>query len=103
MFRYYFFVFDKGAYGNVVSLPGECRDVNGKKVEQGNHIPKKYVMFINIVINQLWHKQCDIQLDSFIDLHYNSQIDCDNLIGYNTGTILFLSITRSYFSRKQSI
>uniref|UniRef100_A0A4Y0BJS4 VWFC domain-containing protein n=1 Tax=Anopheles funestus TaxID=62324 RepID=A0A4Y0BJS4_ANOFN len=26
-----------GAYGNVVSLPGECRDVNGKKVEQDAH------------------------------------------------------------------
>uniref|UniRef100_A0A182PWQ8 VWFC domain-containing protein n=1 Tax=Anopheles epiroticus TaxID=199890 RepID=A0A182PWQ8_9DIPT len=25
------------AYGNVVSLPGECRDVNGKKVEQDAH------------------------------------------------------------------
>uniref|UniRef100_A0A182I0X8 Uncharacterized protein n=2 Tax=Anopheles arabiensis TaxID=7173 RepID=A0A182I0X8_ANOAR len=26
-----------GAYGNVVSLPGECRDMNGKKVEQDAH------------------------------------------------------------------
>ncbi|KXJ76247.1 hypothetical protein RP20_CCG010016 [Aedes albopictus] len=27
----------EGAYGNVVSLPGECRDMNGKKVEQDAH------------------------------------------------------------------
>uniref|UniRef100_A0A8D8FXN0 Integral membrane protein DGCR2/IDD n=1 Tax=Culex pipiens TaxID=7175 RepID=A0A8D8FXN0_CULPI len=26
-----------GAFGSVVSLPGECRDVNGKKVEQDAH------------------------------------------------------------------
>lgn len=27
----------EGAYGNVIALPGECRDVNGKKVEQDAH------------------------------------------------------------------
>lgn len=26
-----------GAFGSIVSLPGECRDVNGKKVEQDAH------------------------------------------------------------------